>query len=172
MAGRAKPNPPLEVLNKLLRYDPITGLLHWKIQRSGAINPTAGYVNHAGYVVVMICGKAYMAHRIAWNLYFGYDPDAQVDHKNRKRSDNRIENLRLASGVQNRQNRTLNANNSSGVAGVNWIKGVNKWRAEIGANGSTIRLGYFMDKESAIAARTEAALKFHGEFAAITITTP
>lgn len=164
-ADHAKTNPPLEVLNKLLRYDPDSGLLHWKIKRNGAIHPTAGYINHAGYVVVTIFKKAYMAHRIAWHIHFGYEPDGQVDHKNRNRSDNRIENLRLASGIQNRQNRTLNKNNSSGASGVNWIKGKNKWRAEIGANGSTIRLGYFMDKESAIAAREKAALKFHGEFA-------
>jgi len=162
--GRAKPNPPLEVLNKFLRYDPITGMLHWNVQRSGAINSTAGYVNHSGYVVVMLLGKAYMAHRIAWNIYFGCDPDGQVDHKNRNRSDNRIENLRLASVCQNAQNRKLHANNSSGAPGVNWINGISKWRAEIGANGSTIRLGYFMSKESAISARMEAALKFHGEF--------
>lgn len=47
-------------------------------------------------------------------------------------------------------------NNSSGVTGVYWTRNVGKWLAAICRDGKLVNLGYFADKEDAIAARKAA----------------
>jgi len=48
----------------------------------------------------------------------------------------------------------------SGVAGVIWCKRRNKWKARIAVNGQEIPLGFFTEKQAAIAARQEAEHRY------------
>lgn len=84
-----------------------------------------------------------------------------VDHRNRNGLDNRRENLRFATRSQNGFNTKLFKSNKSGAKGVSWYKwlAVPKWRADIKVNGRKIHLGYFHDKDEAIAARQTAEAK-------------
>ena len=52
-------------------------------------------------------------------------------------------------------------NNTSGVKGVMWEKSKSKWKAGIRVNYKQIHLGYFDNKEDAIAARLTAEKKYH-----------
>jgi hypothetical protein len=69
------------------------------------VGKQAGYVDGQGYISVGYKGKILAAHRLAWILYYGEWPKFEIDHINRNRSDNRIENLRDVSHGKNMLNR-------------------------------------------------------------------
>ena len=92
------------------------------------------------------------------------DENRVVDHKNGNKSDNRKENLRVASLSQNSQNHKLYKNNKSGVSGVRFNKDRNKWEASITYHKKAIFLGRFMDFNEAVNARKRAEDIYFGEF--------
>ena len=92
-------------------------------------------------------------------------PDQYVDHKNRKRYDNRKNNLRCCSYAENNRNRGLRSTNSSGVIGVSFDKRRKKWTASITFNSRKIFIGRFENKEDAIMARLKKEIELFGEFA-------
>lgn len=66
---------------------------------------TAGTLDKEGYWAVQLKGKKLRCHRVVWELCNGPVPAGYVlDHINRMRSDNRIENLRLATVSDNNCN--------------------------------------------------------------------
>lgn len=71
-----------------------------------------------GYTIIKVKGKQFKAHRIVWFLCKGYVPNKEIDHINRNRSDNRIENLRECDRKQNILNTTTCINKETGVVGV------------------------------------------------------
>lgn len=93
-------------------------------------------------------------------------PENQIDHKDRNRKNNRIENLRLATASQNCVNRPSRRKNGT-PRGVCWHKGQNKWTAKIEQNGKKIWLGTFDSAETARLAYIEASKKIHGEFSTL-----
>lgn len=116
-----------------------------------------------GYLLGGLGGVNWFAHCIIWKMAHDEEPP-EVDHKNRRRSDNRLRNLRAASSSQNKHNSVARRNNLSGMKGVsrNW----GKWAARICINRKTICLGTFDTPEQASAAYQAAADDIHGEFAA------
>ena len=167
-----KPNPiPPEIVD-YFDYNPETGIITWKISPCHAIKVghKAGSKRKRsrgkGYeFFIRFNYKYYNASRLAYFLYHGKDPKGkQVDHIDGNPLNNKIDNLRLATGSQNQMNRGLLKNNTSGVVGVYWVESVQKWRAQIDCKNKRIYLGYFDDKEEAIAARIAAEKKYFGEF--------
>jgi hypothetical protein len=143
-------------------FDYKDGVLTWKQGRKKG--RVAGSLKPTGYIVVEINDKGVMAHRIIWSMHNG-SFDGQVDHINGNRSDNRIENLRLATVLQNSWNRKNNKNNKTGVKGVHQIKATNNYQARICIGNKRLVLGTFDDLELAELAVSEARNKYHGEFA-------
>lgn len=86
------------------------------------------------------------------------------DHIDRNTFNNRRYNLRPATMSENATNRSLQKNNTSGVKGVYWHKGMQKWRAQINVNKKRINIGYFNTIEEATIARLAKAKELHGEF--------
>ena len=87
---KAKATPTLRELKKLLDYNPNTGVFKWLAgPREGKI---AGHIKEDGYRTIVIKGKHYQAHRLAW-VFSGKKLPDFVGHKNLKRDDNRIKNL-------------------------------------------------------------------------------
>lgn len=66
-----------------------------------------------------------------------------VDHVNGDRLDNRRENLRNCTFVDNARNAKRHASNASGFKGVYWNKREKKWKGHIRTNNKSIHLGYF-----------------------------
>jgi hypothetical protein len=117
-----------------------------------------------GYMRVTFKGKVYKEHRLIFLLHHGYLPEF-IDHINGIRSDNRIENLRGATRLQNNSNRLKRSNNTSGFKGVHLHKATGKFQARIGVGGVRVSLGLFNTAEEAHEAYKKAAIEVHGEFA-------
>ena len=99
--------------------------------------------------------KTLFAHRVAFFLYYGLYPKwpNSVDHINRDGCDNRIENLREVTAKEQSANTGLSKANTSGVKGVSFLKGRNKWRASINLEGKKVNLGTFNTLQEAVTAR-------------------
>lgn len=160
--------PGKAVLKKCIQYSPTTGIFTWKTSkgRSKAGTP-AGCVNAQGYRYIRIDLVTYKASRIAWMLFYGEDPGANlIDHINRNPADDRISNLRLATRAQNQQNLSVRKDNTSGEKGVMWCRARSQWAVMVGANGRRISGGYHKDFDEAVAVARGLRLKHHGEFSA------
>lgn len=141
------------------------GSLFWKISKRGIKRESklAGTYQH-GYIQVRFRKEHYYAHRIVWLMFYGEWPAQLIDHIDRDKSNNRIENLRLASKSQNNVNaRRARSDSRSGYRGVHARRG--RWAASIRMNGERRFLGSFASVELAAAAYDSAAREMHGEFA-------
>ena len=147
-----------EYVKSLFDYN--GGNLYWKISSGKRIKPgdIAGTLRQNGYVRVSIDKKDYPIHRIIWLYHYGYIPECQIDHIDRVRNNNKIENLRLALNncLDNGQNHNVYKTNTSNYNGVHWHKHKNKWHSQITKNYKRIHLGYFNDINDAIKARLDA----------------
>ena len=152
-------------LQYLLDYDPLTGVFVNRTNRGGRcrVGQVAGTLDADGYLRIMVDGKLYRAHRLAWLYVHGEFPPDQLDHANRVRSDNRIDNLRPATRQQNAVN-SFRADNTSGRKGVTWSNKCEKWLVQIRVNGKRHNLGHYNDIEEASACYQNIARILHGEF--------
>lgn len=121
-------------------------------------------VNSAGYIVVGLKGKQYLAHRIVFLMHHGYLPKL-LDHIDGDKTNNRVENLRECTYSQNNCNIPIRSDNKSGHKGVFFRKDTNKWSARIHYNGCSKSLGCFLNKDDAVAAYRDAANNVHNTFA-------
>lgn len=87
-----------------------------------------------------------------------------IDHINHNKQDNRKSNLRVVTASQNNMNATKRIDNTSGVTGVSWHKGLGLWRARINVNSKEISLGCFNKFDDAVKARKDAEEKYFGEY--------
>ena len=90
--------------------------------------------------------------------------DLEVDHRSGDGLDCRRGNMRIATHAQNIHNQRLSRANTSGMKGVCWDMGSQKWRAKIKIDGKQICLGRFITPESAHDAYAEASARLHGEY--------
>ena len=116
-----------------------------------------------GYKTVMVEGKSYLAHRLAWFLVNGEWPADQLDHIDRDRANNRLSNLRPCTNQQNCWNMQRQPG-SSGVRGVHWDRQKCLWMATMRVEGKTKYLGRFKDIEDAAAAYSQAEKRHRGDF--------
>jgi hypothetical protein len=152
------------VIKEALIYTPETGELRWRVGpavqvKAGSI---AGTRHRLGYICVVLKGRRYLAHRLAWLLEKGAWPLAQIDHRDRDRANNRISNLRDVPGRVNKQNMVnAQSNNKTGSLGVS--RRGNKFIAVIFANHRQKYLGLFDTVEAASIAYQSAKRKHHFE---------
>lgn len=149
-----------EKLNDLFDYK--NGELIRKVSGRGAnsrVGDSAGCLKPNGRVYVTVEGKQYYRYRLIWIMFHGDIPAGlQVDHidNDAPKSDDRIENLRLASRSQNKHN--------TKAKGCYWHKRDGKWEAKITHQGKTIHLGYFKCETAAKFSYIKAKNKLAKEF--------
>ena len=152
-------------VRELFDYNHETGELIRRVpkanQQAGSV---AGSVNAKGHVNIQVDGVLYAAHRLVFLYHHGWLPQ-EIDHKNRVKTDNRIENLRPATSSQNKGNIQLLRNNTSGYRGVSLNARSGKWHAQIKIHGVQTYLGRADTPEQAAAIYNAAALEHFGEFA-------
>jgi len=152
-------------LKEHLHYDPDTGIFTRikSVSSSAMAGMRAGSVSGNKYRRIMISGKLYAEHRLAW-LYVHGNMDLLLDHIDRDRQNNRISNLRPCTLSQNGINCALRSHNTSGHTGVCWNKKLNKWQGQIMVERKLIHLGLFLEKDLAINAYKEARDKYYPNF--------
>lgn len=156
MAKRIVAELTVDILKSRLHYNPETGIFtRLESYRGHKAGEVAGWVNGDGYLNIKIFGKIYKAHRLAWLYVYGEWPSLFIDHINRCKTDNRIQNLRDVERSENGRNRGEPSNNVSGRSGVHWVERNRRWCARVAKHGKRFYLGYFEQKEDAIRARDE-----------------
>lgn len=168
-------------IQALLDYQPETGLLFWRYRSAEWFAPSQGRsAEHAcslwnsryagseaftatinGYRAGTILGRPMKAHRAAYAWMDGQWPQADIDHINGCRADNRWSNLRDVSRLENGRNQKLHSTNTSGAGGVSFDATKGLWRARITVAGRIIYLGRFKSFDAAASARA-AAETHHG----------
>lgn len=176
--------PDIQYLKECFRYSQETGQLFWIDRPRNHFNTDRGWrtFNHrnagteAGVFShnpdgtpkrIMICAgyKKYPAHALIWKMIRGpFDEDLVIDHKDGNPFNNRMSNLRLATTVQNSFNLRVKKNNTSGISGVSFHKGAQKWVAQLQVDGRNRYLGLFQNMGDAAKARREAEVEYFGEY--------
>jgi len=138
-----------DLFNRLLRYDCETGLLYWKVKphMKVKVGDIAGCKYNTGYIYLSYKLHRYMAHRLAWLLTYKKWPDADIDHINGIRDDNRICNLRDVTHRENQQNKECHRNGK--VLGTRYSQSTNKWSSVISILGQHYYLGAFDSEKDA-----------------------
>ena len=113
MKGNREVSKPItkEILDKF--YFRADGVLLWKekLNRRIDLDKPAGCIKGRGYWMIGINGKAYQRSRLFWTFMNGDIPKGmEIDHINRDRSDDRIENLRVVTPSENCKNKSCYSN--------------------------------------------------------------
>ena len=153
-----------ELVKELFDYR--DGKLYWKTDRgtNKLKGLRAGSDTFHGYRVIVINRKLYKEHRLVFLLHRGYLPNF-LDHINGEKNDNRIENLRPATALENNRNAKIRVDNTSGAKGVSWHSSGKKWQATININGKLTYLGLFKTMNEAVETVKKAREQHHKEFA-------
>jgi hypothetical protein len=110
----------------MLAYDPHTGEIRWRVSPARGVPAGAlagGSDLTRNYARIKIKGKKYNIHRIAYALYHGTDPYPHlIDHINRIKHCNEINNLRIATHTDNNKNRTPTPASPALLAHLNRIR--------------------------------------------------
>ena len=164
-----------EDLREVFFYDASTGQMVWRPRECLETDVSASVrrwnTRWAGKTAGTPCGKGYtilsvtvegrkvriLAHRAVWIYHRGAIREGMdVDHINRNRSDNRLENLRLATRSENNQNSAASRNCKTGVLGVSLHKPTGKYRADIVLHRRQVFLGLYPTPEEAEVVRRYA----------------
>lgn len=113
-----------------------------------------GSIDRYGYLILKVKGHQFKAHRIVWLLNNGAFPSSELDHINRNKLDNRIENLRESNRTQQNWNKDIKANAETGVRGV-YIDHVTKGLKKVYTTRIKGKAYRFYTLEDAIKARRE-----------------
>ena len=114
-----------------------------------------GSPERGGYRIICFRGERTTFSRAVWIWHYGKIIH-QIDHINRKRDDNRIENLQDISQAKNcqRQRRTRDSN-------VYWVPEDKLWKVMVCAYGKKISK-YFKTKSAARTGAKKLRLELHG----------
>lgn len=147
-----------------IEYDPETGLFWWKSKKIGrCMTKPAGTYRKDGYHQIFIHGLAYLGHRLAWYYVNGEWPEwpSTVDHRDLNRTNNRWDNLRLATPSENSMNCPRKG---SKLKGAFFDERSKRWYSKIQVNHKVVWLGCYDSERQAHEAYAAASEKYHGEF--------
>ena len=103
-------------------------------------------LDNNGYYWILLNNKQYRLHRIIAMVYLELDitdTKRQVDHIDRCRTNNNVNNLQLVSHSQNQFNK--------GAKGYCWINRNKRWRVRIHLNSKMVYQKYWENEEDASA---------------------
>jgi hypothetical protein len=129
-------------------------------ENSGVFTDIQGNVigkkHNEGYLALYKFNETILLHRLAWYFKYGSLPNGTIDHIDRDKTNNRIDNLRDATALEQSKNRDKRSDNTSGCTGVSWDKEKCMWRARIYIDKKCVSLGRFSEYHEAVNARKNA----------------
>lgn len=147
-----KQDAPPETLRDRIEYR--NGKLYWRNmpENKHALARGGDYIganrdkNSKNYAMLRYEGSRYAVHRVVYWLHTGGDWPEQVDHINRDKHDNRIENLRSATTSQNRMNSETTYSITAKVIGT----GETRYYPRFWLEGKSFSIGGFDDENTAL----------------------
>ena len=127
-----------------------------KIKNYGWREIKTGLKSNGKFNPYISTSSGMLLHRLIMNA----DVDKSVDHKNHNTFDNRKENLRICTILENNLNREPPRKETPGV----YKKSNGRWEARIQYKRKVYCLGTFDTKEEAVKARKEKEDELFGEF--------
>jgi len=150
----AKHYPPPNELRRIFNYHE-DGYL---VKRSGKYSgKKVGFLTSQGYLAVNYekLKKRFLAHRLIYIWHNGVIPtNMDIDHIDGDKTNNKIDNLRLATRSENQLNRT-------NPKGYSYRKSQNKYHARVTVDGKMEYLGQYKKPEDAHKVYMEYKIK-HG----------
>lgn len=154
--------------NNIEHWLNISGYDNYQVSNFGRIrNSTTGRIlklgnDSNGYLKVNLSKngkvKTHQIHNLVANEFIDkIDGKNYIDHIDKNRLNNIVENLRWVSSSENSRNRSIASNNTSNFKGVSFYKNHNKYYAEIKHEGQRYRLGHFKTAEEAARAYDKKA---------------
>ena len=143
--------------NKLFKY--VDGELFWKKKAPyRMLNRAVGCVRSTtGYRYSTIKNENFAIHTLIWNLHYGkISKGFCIDHIDRDKTNNRIENLRLMTHRQNMRNKA--PRRSTGCKGVS--RQGEGYTARLTVNRKYVLCKYFFSFFDAVCARKSAELEY------------
>ena len=127
-------------------------------------------IGYRGYCQISLWkdgkGTTSMVHRkVAHEFLENPKEELYIDHIDRNRTNNCINNLRWVNSSQNQMNRTKSINKTSAFKGVSFEKNIGKWRCQIRIDGKLQRHVYFEIEKDAARKYDEIAALLFGEYA-------
>ncbi len=127
------------------------------------------YDKSSGYFRVKVLGKGYLVHRVIYAMHFGEMPKL-VDHEDKNKINNLIENLRPATRGQNVVNSLVRSDNKYGLKGVTYHKAAGKFVAQTFKDGKRIHIGVYESPVEAAHAYDLRVKELFGDFAQLNFT--
>jgi hypothetical protein len=162
--AKARRPLPTEYIDEYLELDD-GGVVRWKKPPHPRISvgSTAGSDPGNGYWRICLQRKPYGYHRVVYYLAHGIDSlGYEIDHINRDPTDNRPENLRLATTSENKWNTQRRNKTNVGHRGIRKRFWGASYRWEVTFRGKYV--GTYKSMEEAVQAWSERAKAHAGEF--------
>ena len=112
----------------------------------------AGWIEKGGYRRLYVLDRTYLLHRLIFFYHNGFIPEypnQEIDHIDRDKLNNRIENLRICSKNGNMQNKIKSKNTSSKYRGVFYSNNEEKWKCGLTVNFIRHHIGTFENEKEA-----------------------
>lgn len=169
--------PSREYLLACFVYDPLTGVLTWRVRprehfrteqgwkktNTEWAGRPAGYITSEGYRWVKLNYVFFVAHRVIWKMMTGEEPPPSIDHKGEP-DDNRWCQLREAAHGPQQWNQGPRKTNTTGQRGVYRATRGRPFMVQFMVNGKNCYFGKFDTYEEAAAVAKAALKRLHGEF--------
>lgn len=156
----------MDILDYIYYDEASKTMFRWKKQMgSRKAGDVVGHIcTTSGYTIITLKGVRHPVQYLVWRLFCMELEDGKIlDHIDRDRSNNRIDNLRICTHAENNWNKTVPSHSTTGVKGLTYHTKEGRWYGSISVRGKRF---YKKSKEKVIVEEWLKSMReqLHGEF--------